>query len=286
MKITTITPCYNAESYIEETILSVIEQTAVIEGTVELEYILIDGNSSDNTIAIIKKNIEKYKNIKNLKMKFISEPDLGMYDALQKGLKISTGDIHSYLNAGDLYNKTCYETVIDIFTSFKEIKWICGIHGHYNEKSQLTHANMPYIYDMSLIKKGVYGAKKIIKLPYIQQETTFWRSSLTQEIDLLRLKEFRYAGDYYLWYTFSNHADIFTVETFLGGFKIHEGQLSEAIQDYQNEVYQISDKLNIFDVIKIIINSVGWSVSNRIKKKLGGKKIISYNHKNKTWEAN
>lgn len=94
MKISIITVCFNSDKTIESTILSVLEQTYT-----NIEYIIVDGNSSDGTIAIIKKyekNIEKW----------ISETDKGLYDAMNKGIGLATGDIIGILNSDDtFYNK-------------------------------------------------------------------------------------------------------------------------------------------------------------------------------------
>tara|TARA_R110002050_G_scaffold69630_2_gene150691 strand:+ start:22095 stop:22835 length:741 start_codon:yes stop_codon:yes gene_type:complete len=91
MKISIITVCYNSGKTIEDTIKSVISQTHK-----NVEYIIIDGESTDNTLAII----DKYKN--NVS-KFISEPDKGLYDAMNKGISLSTGNIIGLLNSDDVF---------------------------------------------------------------------------------------------------------------------------------------------------------------------------------------
>lgn len=88
-KITIITVTYNAEEYLEKTILSVVNQSYS-----NIEYIIIDGNSSDKTIDIIKKYDHKISY-------WVSEPDKGIYDAMNKGIKSATGEWIQFLNAGD-----------------------------------------------------------------------------------------------------------------------------------------------------------------------------------------
>ncbi|WP_308765558.1 glycosyltransferase family 2 protein [uncultured Bacteroides sp.] len=89
-KISVITVCYNASTTIQETIESVLGQDYS-----DYEYIIIDGKSSDNTLEVIN-------TYKSNAIKLISEPDSGVYDAMNKGLKIASGDWIYYLNAGDV----------------------------------------------------------------------------------------------------------------------------------------------------------------------------------------
>jgi glycosyltransferase involved in cell wall biosynthesis len=99
MKISLITICYNAKDTIEKTILSVINQTALDN----VEYIIIDGNSTDGT----KEIIEKYKDKISI---YISEPDSGIYNAMNKGVEVASGDYIHFLNANDCY---CASDVIE-----------------------------------------------------------------------------------------------------------------------------------------------------------------------------
>lgn len=90
MKVTVVTAVLNDAGHIEQTILSVISQT-----NIEIEYIIVDGGSKDGTLELIG----KYKDKISL---FISEPDRGVYDAMNKGIKYSTGDFVYFLNSGDV----------------------------------------------------------------------------------------------------------------------------------------------------------------------------------------
>ena len=98
--ISIITVCYNSERYIEETIRSVINQTYGA-----IEYIVVDGASEDNTIKIIQKYTDKIA-------KFVSEPDKGMYEAINKGLQMCTGDYILILNSDDVLNNT--DTITEV----------------------------------------------------------------------------------------------------------------------------------------------------------------------------
>lgn len=89
MKISVVTVCYNAADTIEKTMLSVLNQTYH-----DIEYIIIDGGSTDGTVEIIRKYADRIAY-------WVSEPDKGIYDAMNKGIKVATGEWINFMNAGD-----------------------------------------------------------------------------------------------------------------------------------------------------------------------------------------
>ena len=108
LKISIITVCFNSEKYIHAALESVLGQTYP-----NIEYIVVDGNSSDKTLDIIK----QYEPLFNGRMKWISEPDRGLYDAMNKGIRMATGDVIGILNSDDLYcNPQAIEKVMNIFS--------------------------------------------------------------------------------------------------------------------------------------------------------------------------
>jgi glycosyltransferase involved in cell wall biosynthesis len=103
MKITIITVCYNSANTLEKTILSVAGQSYK-----NIEYIIVDGNSKDKTLSIIQ-------NHENKITKWISEPDKGLYDAMNKGIALATGDIIGILNSDDTFYS---DTIIEEIAAF------------------------------------------------------------------------------------------------------------------------------------------------------------------------
>lgn len=124
MKISVITVCYNSVDTIEQTIQSVVSQNYS-----ELEYIIIDGGSEDGTLAVI----EKYREYISL---LISEPDHGIYDAMNKGLEKCTGDIVAFLNSDDWYEKDTLKKVNRYFMDTQTDMVSGNIYLYVNEKAQ------------------------------------------------------------------------------------------------------------------------------------------------------
>ena len=109
MKISIITVCKNAEHAIERTILSVVTQSCFNEN---IEYLIIDGASADKTAEIIKQYANKYT------IKWTSEPDSGIYNAMNKGIKLASGDYLLFLNAGDyLIHYNVIKSLTNLFES-------------------------------------------------------------------------------------------------------------------------------------------------------------------------
>jgi glycosyltransferase involved in cell wall biosynthesis len=109
-KISVVTICYNACNVLEQTILSVVNQTYT-----NIEYLIIDGNSKDNSIEII----HKYANHISY---WVSEPDKGIYDAMNKGIKAASGEWIIFMNAGDLfYNEFSVEKSVPYLTEDMDV---------------------------------------------------------------------------------------------------------------------------------------------------------------------
>jgi len=115
MKFSIITPSFNQAQFIEQTIKSVVSQK------VDLEYLIIDGGSTDGSLKIIQKYAQKYQSIK-----YISEKDRGQSDAINKGLSMATGDIVAYLNSDDYYLPKTLSQVEEFFLSHPNSQWLVG----------------------------------------------------------------------------------------------------------------------------------------------------------------
>jgi glycosyltransferase involved in cell wall biosynthesis len=127
MKVSIITVCYNSEKTIERTIQSVLSQNYS-----NIEYILVDGGSKDNTVQII----EKYKESID---QFVSEKDEGIYDAINKGILMSKGDIVGILNSDDIFsNQNIVSEVASVFIEKPQLDSIIGNIAFINDKDKIV----------------------------------------------------------------------------------------------------------------------------------------------------
>lgn len=222
--ISLVTPCRNARHLLQDTLSSIWNQRAVIEKRVRLQHIVVDGASTDGTAEIVKAFPAA---------QFISEPDRSMYDALAKGLKITDGDIVGYLNAGDVLFPWAFDILVEIFNT-PGVEWATGYASLINDSLQVTSTWKPPRYRREFIKNGLYADDSFPQ--GIQQESTFWSQSLNKTLDWEKLRTLRYAGDFWLWRQFSEQAELHSIMSQLGAFRIHQGQLSEDKTAYLSEV--------------------------------------------------
>jgi glycosyltransferase involved in cell wall biosynthesis len=144
LKISIITVCKNAETSIESTILSVINQTYQ-----NIEYIVIDGNSSDNTVNIINKFKDKLSFFK-------SEPDVSLYEAMNKGIQQTTGNIIGFLHAGDVFHD--YNVILQIaqtFLSNSSVDLLFSDVAYVNNESKLVRYMSPEKWKPTDLKFGL-----------------------------------------------------------------------------------------------------------------------------------
>jgi glycosyltransferase involved in cell wall biosynthesis len=171
-KVSIITVTRNAEGSIEDTINSVVDQNYK-----DIEYILIDGNSFDDTVQIIKR-YEKFMAY------WVSEPDLGIYDAMNKGAKESTGNILYYLNSGDiLYDTNVIRDMVDIYIQTNA----CLIYGNIEIFS--PNENVSMVLKRKLTLNGVRKGRKI------SHQAFFINRSCVEELPLLNI-DYHIASDF------------------------------------------------------------------------------------------
>ena len=217
MKISIVIPVLNQVQYLEECILSVINQNFVNK-----ELIIIDGGSTDGTLEII----DKYKDHIHY---FISRKDKHIYEAIQAGFEQSTGDIMAWLGSDDKYHDGCFSIVAEIFKHFSEVKWLVGATVAYDE-----HGRSVYVKE----SLPVHILQFIHRVnPMIQQESVFWHRSLWEKAGSTVLRGYSYAGEQALWAEFFRFEKLFIVNALLGGFRHREGQTSKARSEQYEKEY-------------------------------------------------
>lgn len=161
MRVTIITVCYNRKATIEQSINSVLDQDYS-----NIEYIVIDGNSSDGTQDIIKSYSDKIT-------KYISEPDKGMYDAINKGLSLATGDIVGLMHSDDVfYDEFVISKIVNVFKKSPNLDAVYGdgIYVTNDEEQKIVRNRIGGEYNYKKIKSGwlplhptVYIKKSVIE---------------------------------------------------------------------------------------------------------------------------
>ncbi len=141
-KISIVTPVFNQVVYLEDCILSILDQKYP-----NLEYIIIDGGSTDGTVDIIK----KYSPFLTY---WVSEKDAGIYHALQKGFEKATGDIMGWLNSDDILHRKSLFSIADIFRKFNDIEWLQGFPTVIDELGELFFTGRP-VFKIFLLFKGI-----------------------------------------------------------------------------------------------------------------------------------
>ena len=155
MKISIITVCYNSEKHIISAIESVLSQTYH-----EIEYIIVDGGSKDNTVNIIKEFEPKF----NGRMKWISEKDKGLYDAMNKGVSMATGAVIGLINSDDLF---CDDFAIEkVMAIFKRAHKLDSVYADLFYVSQ-TDTN-------KIVRRWVTGMQKPFKNGWHPAHPTFY----------------------------------------------------------------------------------------------------------------
>lgn len=260
-KISIVTPSFNRKKHFEEAIRSVLDQKYP-----NLEYIIIDGGSTDGSVDIIRKYEAHLTH-------WVSEPDHGMYHALQKGFDVSSGEIMGWLNSDDRLHANSLFTLAEVFSRFSDVNWVQGIPTVIDESNRTVFVGSHSGINRSFFYRRKHeGSKR-----YIQQESTFWRRTLWETAGSRVATEYKYAGDFELWMRFFQYDRLWNLNAPIGSFRLSsEGQISTDLYDaYIKEARQVLDALPLSPAErrKIRWATVLDNIVHRFERRVNGLKV-------------
>lgn len=272
-KISIVTPNYNQGRFLEQTICSVLNQNYP-----NLEYIVIDGGSTDDSVEIIRKYQDRLHY-------WVSEKDGGMYDAINKGFSRSAGEIMAWINSDDVLWDGALAYVASAFSSDRAVHWLQGLPSVINEQGEVVYQRKPVF-----SKFFFYFRMHEHSFAFVQQESTFWSRKLWDKaggsVDL----KYSLAADFDLWMRFFEFETLYCTNRQLAAFRLRHDQQSSDRRLYLHEanksVEQHKDDLRRGE--KALVGVLGWlrnmclrsrirfviSLSNRITSMVIGKPAI------------
>ncbi len=203
-RITVITPSFNQGNFIEQTINSVLNQNYP-----ELEYFVMDGGSTDNTLEVLK----KYDG----RLLWISERDKGQSHAINKGLRMATGEIIAFLNSDDLYEPGSLLKVGTFFTTFPDANWLTGKCRTVDWAGREIRKGIT-LYKNTWLKLRSYGVLAVLN--YISQPATFWSRKVVRRVGDFD-ESLRYAMDYDYWLRVGSKFKLWVLNDYLACFRVH-----------------------------------------------------------------
>ncbi len=217
-KISVVVPTFNSERFVDECLQSLFTARGA---AADLEVIVVDGGSTDRTLARVQAHGDKIA-------KVITEPDDGIYDAVNKGFAHSTGEVMTWISSNDVMHGAALAHVSDIFDRHRHVNFVTGLYSVIIDEQGLVL----YVSKRSGISRSSFldGCHTERLYPcssgYIQQEGTFWRRSLWDAAGAHVSTAFGPAGDFELWTRFFEVSDIVCVRTAMASFRKHAKQTS------------------------------------------------------------
>lgn len=225
LKISIVTPSYQHADYIEQTILSVIEQ-----GYPSLEYIVIDGGSTDGTLNILRQH--------ETRLRWISERDQGQADAINKGFALASGDIFGWLNSDDYYAPGALRRVGEFFSTHSDVMFVYGnVIGV--DRAGRTYGVRTHVGTRQQLKMSDFDVL-VHQYDFLVQPGCFWRASLWHELGALDISR-RYVMDYEYWMRIAQRYPMFYLPTVLAYERLY-GQAKTGSGDVERiqEIEQIA----------------------------------------------
>jgi len=201
-KISIVTPSFNQGQYIEQTILSVLSQNYP-----NLEYIIIDGGSTDNTVEII----EKYESSITY---WISEPDRGQSHAIKKGLKKCTGEIFNWLNSDDWYTPGALFEVANAFINNSSAQFVSGYENHVELNGNVN------VHNGTFLKPSI---EETIEFCEVTQPSTFFKLDAIRKVHGVS-EDLHYIFDGEMWVKLLlqyGQSHFVKIKTVLVNFRLH-----------------------------------------------------------------
>lgn len=221
LKISIITPSFNQVKYIERTIQSILNQNYP-----NLEYIIMDGGSTDGTLEIIQKYSDR--------LIWKSEKDKGQSDAINKGIKMATGDIVAFLNSDDTYEPGALARVADFFEKNPDKQWAYGKCRIIDENDK--EIRKPITAYKNLLLKN-FSYTKLLTENFISQPATFWRRENHSRIGFFNEDE-HYCMDYEFWLRLGKTSPAGVINSYLADFRYYADSKSGGVnkKQFQDEL--------------------------------------------------
>ena len=198
MKLSVITPSYNQGQFIERTLLSVLEQQVD-----DLEYWVIDGGSSDQTVEILKKYADR--------LQWLSEPDNGQTDALNKGIRRTSGEIIGWLNSDDIYYPGVLPQVMRFFAEHPEVKILYGRANHIDTEDGVIE---PY-------PSREWDYQALLDDCFICQPAVFFRREIIEQYGLFN-ESLDFCMDYEYWLRVGRQEPLYYYPGLLAGSRLYD----------------------------------------------------------------
>lgn len=198
--VSIVTPSYNQVQFLEETICSVLEQDYP-----QIEYLIVDGNSTDGSVDIIK----KYSSCLTW---WVSEPDRGQTDAINKGFSHTRGEILAWLNSDDTYFPHAVSEAVDFLKKKLEIGMVYGDANLIDKEGKVIGKFPSRQTDYRRLRRGYV---------HIPQQTSFFRASLWHKVGPLD-PTFHFAMDYDLWVRLACVSKLHYYPHLWANFRLHE----------------------------------------------------------------
>lgn len=252
--ITIITPVYNGENFIESCLKVVIDQNCP-----DVEHLIIDGGSTDRTVETIKNYAEKYSHLR-----WISEPDQGQSDAMNKGIKMAKGEIISFLNVDDFYEPNVLNRVVEIFKDLPEFSFLVGNCHILGDNDKILNIQKPANLTLKDLLKGF-----MINPPPVNPSAYFYHKSIHDKCGLYDVNE-HYVMDNEFFLRAIQIAKIKYIDETWGNFRHIPGTKSYyygKVNNYFIERYNqlLRQHINDLPVFERLPFYWEWYIYNKVK---------------------